>query len=390
MNDHIIQIHSNSSHSSDSLEHRDDDDVFEDKLNHDLEQIRKTASTFVPSGHAYNNIVQMCDDSNSPLTLSNNNSDNEDEDHRDHFRQLTIAEVEQGLDKQYDEGENKFSSELDILITYMKGQKNLYLQSHLVTQRSLNLLIVPTLLISSVVTIFAPLIQGYYWSGGVISGLNAFIALLISLANYYKLESSTQTFYNTALQYDKLETSLEFVASKIVFMDENQTQLSKIVFEKVNEIEKKISEIKDWNPLFIPNNVRQLFPVISHINIFSFIKRIESNKNLLIAKYKDVKNEIRYILFRVRQHNENGNTGDRHEKRLQVLLETKDKIKEDLVHYRNAYSHIDEIFTIEIKNAEKKKKWFHYFKETCTEDNGLAKYGETNPIVDKYMHYIFV
>lgn len=390
MNDHIIQIHPNSPHSTDSLENHDDDDVFEHKLNHDLDQIRKTVSTFVPSARVYNNIVQMCDDSNSPLTLSNNNSDNEDDDHKHHFRQLTVVEVEQGLDKQYDEGENKYSSELDILITYMKGQKNLYLQSHLVTQRSLNLLIVPTLLISSVVTIFAPLIQEYYWSGGVISGLNAFIALLISLANYYKLESSTQTFYNTALQYDKLETSLEFVASKIVFMDENQTQLSKIVFEKVNEIEKKISEIKDWNPLFIPNNVRQLFPVISHINIFSFIKRIESNKKLLIAKYKDVKNEIRYILFRVRQLNENSNAGDRHEKRLQVLLETKDKIKEDLVHYRNAYSHIDEIFTIEIKNAEKKKKWFHYFKETCTEDNGLAKYGETNPIVDKYMHYIFV
>jgi len=397
MDDHIIQIHSDSSHSPDSLEQCEHDAAFETQLNHNLDQIRNTASSFVPTAitlvprtlGGHKNIFQMCEESNSPLTLSNNNSDNEGDGHETHFRQLTMTEVEQGLDKHYDENDDKYSSELDILITYMKGQKNLYLQSHLLSQRNLNMLMVPTLLISSVVTIFAPLIQKYYWSGGVISGLNAFIALLISLSNYYKLESSTQTFYNTALQYDKLETSLEFVASKIVFMEDDHHQLSKIVFEKINEIEQKISEIKDWNPLFIPNDIRIMFPVISHINIFSFIKRIETNKKGLIAKYKDVKNEMRYILYRITKKHEDSAASGRHEKRIQVLLEAKDKIKEELVHYRNAYSHIDEIFTIEIKNAEKKKKWFQYFKETCSEENGLAKYTETNPVVDKYMHYIF-
>ena len=387
MNDHhTIEIHSNSSYSDDSLEKQNQDDVFETQLNRDLEQIRQSAAKFVPN---HSHVYQLCENSNSPLTLSYHNSDDEDDDCDSHFRQLTLMEVEQGLDKHYDENDDKFSSELDILITYMKGQKNLYLQSHLLSQRNLNMLMIPALLISSTVTIFAPLIQDYDWSGGIISGLNAFIALLISLANYYKLESSTQTFYNTALQYDKLETSLEFVASKIVFMDDNQNQLSQIVFEKVDEIEKKISEIKDWNPLFIPNDIRQVFPVISHINIFSFIKRIESNKKMLVAKYKDVKNEIRYILYRSSRQNEHDTTIKRHENRIQILLETKDKIKDELVHYRNAYSHIDEIFTIEIKNAEKKKKWFHFFKEICTEDNGLAKYNKTNPIVDKYMNYIF-
>lgn len=398
MTDQIITIQSESSQSSDSLDHHTQDALFETQLHNDLDQLRTISYSFVSNPNAeerltprtiesHKNIFQICKDSNSPLTLSANNSDNED-NHESHFRQLTLAEVEQGLDKHYDENDNKYSSELDILITYMKGQKNLFLQSHLHSQRSLNMLMVPALLISSVVTIFAPLIQEYNWSGGVISGLNAFIALLISLSNYYKLESSTQTFYNTALQYDKLETSLEFVASKIAFVEHDQTQLSELVFEKINDIEQKISEIKDWNPLFIPNDVRLLFPIISHINVFSFIKRIESNKKILIAKYKDVKNEIRYILHCFSGKNSNM-TNERHEKRMQILVEAKDKIKEELGHYRNAYSYIDELFTIEIKNAEKKKKWFHFFKETCSENNGLAKYNETNPIVDKYMHYIF-
>ena len=37
---------------------------------------------------------------------------------------------------------------------------------------------------------------------------------------------------------------------------------------------------------------------------------------------------------------------------------TKEKIKEELYHYRNAYSYIDELFTIEIKTY--KIILFHY------------------------------
>jgi len=381
MNHHIVQVH-DESHSEDSLEQQDH--LYESRLDYELNQFREAASAFVPTSQSSH--LPIYDYSNSPITLSENNSDDDDNETR--FRSLTLAEVEQSIDKQYDDTDNKYSSELDILITYMKGQKNLYLQSHLLSQYKLNLLMIPALLISSAVTIFAPLIQNYYWSGGVVSGLNAFIAMLISLASYYKLESSTQTFYNTALQYDKLETSLEFVSSKIIFMDD-LSNLSKVVFEKVNEIEQKIAEIKVWNPLFIPNEVRQIFPVISHINIFSFIKRIESNKKILIAKYKDIKNEIRYILYRRSKKNNSKVDIDRHEKRLHCLCETKEKLKEELGHYRNAYSHIDEIFTIEIKNAEKQKKWFQCVRESCSDYDGLAKYNETNPVVDKYMHYIF-
>lgn len=379
---HIVQVQ-DESHSEDSLEHQDH--LYETRLDYELNQFREAAIAFVPTNQSSH--LPIYDYSNSPITLSENNSD-EDEDDGTRFRSLTLAEVEQSIDKHYDDTDNKYSSELDILITYMKGQKNLYLQSHLLSQYKLNLIMIPALLISSAVTIFAPLIQNYYWSGGVVSGLNAFIAMLISLANYYKLESSTQTFYNTALQYDKLETSLEFVSSKIIFMDD-LSNLSKVVFEKVNEIEQKIAEIKDWNPLFIPNEVRQIFPVISHINIFSFIKRIESNKKVLIAKYKDIKNEIRYILYRRSNKNDSKINIDRQEKRFQCLCETKEKLKVELGHYRNAYSHIDEIFTIEIKNAEKKKKWFQCVRESCSDYDGLAKYNETNPVVDKYMHYIF-
>ena len=63
------------------------------------------------------------------------------------------------------------------------------------------------------------------------------------------------------------------------------------------------------------------------------------------------------------------------------LTEQKDKIKEELTHYRNAYSYIDEIFTIEIKNAQKYSFFsFFYYNQILEQCN------HSNPVVDRYIH----
>ena len=217
------------------------------------------------------------------------------------------------------------------------------------------------------------------WNIGLTSVLNGITTLLIAIINYLKLETSTQTFYNTARQFDKLETSLEFVASKIMFVEE-ETNKSTIVFEQIQDIETKIHELKEWNSLFIPDEIRGVFPIICHINIFSFIKRMESNKKNLILRFKDIKNEIRYIYSRKNIHSNE----KRINKRLKYLLDCKEKIKDELNHYRGAYSYIDELFTIEIKNARERYilcSWFQKDTNYCSELN--------NPVVDKYLHCIF-
>ena len=302
------------------------------------------------------------------------------------FRRLTYEDAEQYLEKYYD-NDKTYSSELDILITYMKGQKNLYIQSKNVSEYKLNMLLIPSLLMIAAITIFAPFIQQYEWSGGFISGLNAISTLLITLANYLKLESSTQTFYHTACQYDKLETSLEFVTSKLLFVQDD-AEKSRVVLGKIQEIEKKISEIKEWNTLFVPEQVRRMFPTICHINIFSFIKRMEIHKKNLIIKFKDIKNEIRYITHQLSTRDLVDGSGSgvpvlaRHRKRLDYLLDVKDKIKEELAHCKTAYTHIDDIFTREIQDAQR-KKW-------CNLAFGLVSSSPrtislNNPIIDQYL-----
>jgi len=313
-------------------------------------------------------------DNNSPLTMSCDNSDGEDDGHGG-FKEITSDDILNTLDKYFDDHDTQISNELDILITYMKGQKNLFIESYIVSKNKLNMLMIPSILITIAVTIFAPIFQNEPWSIGLIAGLNAIAAMNIATLNYLKLETSTQTFYNTATHFDKLETSLEFVSSKLIFVD-NTKDKTKIIFDKFQEVETKIQEIKEWNQLFIPREIRRIFPIICHINIFSFIKRIESNKLLLISKFKDVKNEIKYIVSRPNtRYNKN-----RIECRLKLLYQQKEKIKEELFHYRNAYSYVDELFTIEIKNAQNYQYCIFFrnsHNETCN---------SKNPIVDRYIH----
>jgi hypothetical protein len=292
-------------------------------------------------------------DDNSPLTMSLENSDDEADDMS--FHKLTDIEVEQTLDKYNQSDDSLYSNELDALITFVKGQKHLYIQSKNYTERRLHMFVLPTICISGFIAMFSSIIRDYDWSEGVIAGLNGLIAILISLVSYFKLEGNAHSYYLSAFQYDKLETALEFVASRVAFIH-NQEECEKIILDKLHETEQKINEMKDWNHLFVPNKLQTLFPLICHTNIFSFIKRLETNKRTLLSRFRNVKNEIRFICHQFDKHTKTLTMQERYrlERRIQILIKTKESIKSDLFCYRNAYSYLDELFTYEIQCAEQK------------------------------------
>jgi hypothetical protein len=305
--------------------------------------------------------------SDSPITMSNNNSDNEmdniydsDDDIQEkntfnmheNYKKLTYDEVEKSLSKYYN-NENKYSGELDILITYLKGQKVLYKYSNRIAIWKLNALTIPAIFLTATLAIFTPFMEEYKWSIGFIATLNGFITLFISLINYLKLESSAEMYLHLANQFDKLETSMEFASNKIAFI-ENEKEQKKIVLKKINELERKMTEIKELNNVLIPNELKKLFPVIFHINVFSFIKKIEISKKKLIMKFKDIKNEIKYIFYKWKKTpNDDSLEKTREKNRLEYLLEVKNKIKEELHYYTNSYSYIDSVFINETYYVEK-------------------------------------
>ena len=355
------------------------DEHFMNKLNTVLEPFDKQGVVLndeILQTISMGNINGDLRSSNSPMTLSKSGSEAsfDEEDELDNtinetgnklillnssskptkdkrFRKLSFKEVERSLDT-YDSN-CKISNELDIIITYLNGQKNLYIHSKNFTHCKLNILMVPTLVLSTGVTVISPFICLYGWSSITISILNATITLLISLVNYFKLESSYQMYSHLASQYDKLQTVLELANSRLIFL-ENAIEQNELIIKTIQEFEEKIFEIKDSSTIFIQEDVKHIFPIISHINIFSFIKRIETYKKSLIFKYRDVKNEIRYILHKI---NEQKCNDERCKTRIVYLLDIKTKIRDEYIEYNNAYSYMDDAFIQEIKNAEEQKFW---------------------------------
>jgi hypothetical protein len=316
------------------------------------------------------------------------------------FKKLSYQEIEKSLDKYYDnEFDNKFSSEIDILTTYMKGQKNIYIQSKIINQHKLNCLMIPSIVIATLVTIIAPFIGCTEWTSGVMSGLNAIVAFFVTISNYLKLESSAELYLQMANHYDKLETSLELTNSKLFFL-KNDNEKSELVLSKIKEIEKKLCEIKESNNTLIPTEIKMIFPIICSINIFGFIKKTEIYKKNLIIKFKDVKNEIRFILFKWRTMNISVYTESdftREQNRLVYLREIKNKIKNELIEFRLAYSYMDGLFSKEIKQADSlRNSWFFLFKYYCFSSFSTKKNDHIginvncNQTIDKYFKFVFM
>lgn len=322
--------------------------------------------------------------------------------HSSKFKRLDLYDIEKKINQYYsvEDIDNQFTSEIDILTTYMKGQKNVYVQSKNITQWKYNCLMLPTLIISCFITISTPFVGCDDIRSSIVTGLNAIIAFLISIINFCKLESSTQSFFHLASQYDKLETILELTNGRLLVTDDDLDK-KRIVIDKINEIEQKILELKDTNLFLIPEEIKSLFPIICHINIFSFIKKMQNYRHELTVKLCDIKNEIRYILHKWKKISTKFHDNseyfhsieyNKEKSRLDYLYTIKDKIKTDITDFKHAYSHMDELFTREIKLAENKTNrwgvWFICFWN-YSHPNIEAIKKDSNPVIDKYFHFIF-
>ena len=322
------------------------------------------------------------------------------------FRKISIDKLKTKMNIQYDSLLiYNYSSALDILASYIKCHINIYMQASYNCTFMLNLFMMPCIFFTTVCSIAASLSFKYPFLSLYVSYINGIISFFLAIINYLKLDACSEAHKISSYQYSKLKNYIEFTSGEILLFqnplltnknyidqqmnlwkrsnrylydnyreykiekqkkyvelhEEKKTmeeEVIQLIQTKISEFKKTLKNIQEHNNFILPSSITKKYTHIYNINIFTYIKNIESYRLFVLNELKNVKNRLRYD-----HHFFDDICIDNNllKKEIINLYNRKNELLREYYELNNGYALIDSMFQQEIKNVDLKNKYWYMF-----------------------------
>jgi len=160
------------------------------------------------------------------------------------YKKIKMDQIMNIIDDQFEKDiVTILSNHLDIIASYLSCQKILYMEASHYTSSWLNLLMIPTIVITSTCSVLSG--TDMYNYSVMISGLTAFSSLLLAIISYLKLDAATEAHKTSSHQYDKLQSQTEFLSGNTLLFSTSSFNTHTIANRKKQNIAKNLSVIRE-------------------------------------------------------------------------------------------------------------------------------------------------
>jgi hypothetical protein len=263
---------------------------------------------------------------------------------------ITFKGVDDYFYENYADNNVNNSNIIDVIGIYIKGQKILYTEAKTICEQKFTYLMLPSILftiLTGIINLFITSLTGKI----ITSSLNGATTFILSLINFLKLDARAEAHRSSAYKFDKLLTYIEFQSGKQLFFIEEKTNMLSII----EHIENTLKEIKETNQFVLPEKIRYNFPILSNINIFSEVKKIQSKEKLLMTKISDILNYIKKLEQNMKELDTSIKEHNKTELELKII--EKDHIIHMILTIQNEYTNLDNKIQKEMDNYSKRNKY---------------------------------